>query len=329
MTTRRTFLKAAALGAATTPLWLQQALASTFEKAAHLIVPFPAGGGTDVVARMIANQLQNHYPRGLVIENKAGASGRLGPDTLLTSAPDGATMLMVPDFVMTIFPHIFHNLRYNPLQDFTPVSMVTKTNYAFSAGPGLPEQITTLEQFVDWAKANPDRAAFASTAAGAATHFIGLMLSKAIGVDLLHVPYKGGAQALQDLMAGQIPVGVNPIGEVLPQVNGGRVRILATTGATRSRFVPDVPTLVELGLPEMDIESWVGVFMPKGTAPATVNEVSGWFNTALQRSDLQESLAQSAMEPVQSTPANFASTLEADIAKWGPVIEASGFKADT
>ena len=154
------------------------------------------------------------------------------------------------------------------------------------------------------------------------------MLSKAIGVDLLHVPYKGGAPALQDLMAGQIPVSINPIGEVLPQLKSGRVRVLATTGTQRSRFLPEVPTLFEAGLRDMVVESWLGVFMPGKTPPETVAKASTWINAALQTPELREGYAGIAMETVQSTPASFTTTIKADIERWGPIVKASGFTAE-
>lgn len=328
MIPRRTFLSAAVASFVLPLISDRLALAQASNRPAHMVVPFPAGGGTDAVARMTADKIRHEYPGGLVVDNRAGASGRLGAEFVRNTEPDGLNMLFTPDFVMTIFPHSFRKLGYNPLQDFAPVALCSKTGYALAAGPGLPASVTNVQQFVSWCKANPTRASFASTSAGAASHFAGLMLSKAIGVDLLHVPYKGGAPALQDLMAGQIPVSINPIGEVLPQLKSGRVRVLATTGTQRSRFLPEVPTLFEAGLRDMVIESWLGVFMPGKTPPETVAKASAWINAALQTPELREGYAGIAMETVQSTPASFATTIKADIERWGPIVKASGFTAE-
>jgi len=297
-------------------------------KLSRLIVPFPAGGGTDTVARLTADKLRTDYPAGLIVENRPGASGRLGTEYVKDARPDGSTMLFTTDFVMTIFPFSFRKLNYDPLRDFAPVALCSKTGYALAVGPGVPTEVTNLRELVAWCKANPSRASFASTSAGAASHFAGLMLSRAIGVDLLHVPYKGGAPALQDLMGGQIPMSINPIGEVLPQLPSGKVRVIATTGPQRSRFLPDAPTLAELGLKDVVVESWLGVFMPARTPPDIVNASAAAFNAALKRQDLQDGYAAIAMETVQSTPASFAATIKADMERWQPIIKASGFTAE-
>lgn len=332
MTMRREFLAAAAGCALPSlpllmpaPVWAQ---ANANTKLGRIIVPFPAGGGTDAVARMTADRIRGEYPAGLVVENRAGASGRLGTEYVKEAAPDGATMLFTTDFVMTIFPYSFRKLSYQPLQDFQPVALCAKTGYTVAAGPALPASVTNFQEFVAWCKANPKQASFASTSAGSASHFAGLMLSRAMGVELLHVPYKGGALALQDLMGGQIPISLNPIGEVLPQMSSGRVRVLATTGAQRSRFIPEAPTLVELGMKDMVVESWLGVVMPGKTPADVVARTASVINTALSRQDLKDGYAGIGMETVQSSPASFAGVIKADMARWAPIVKASGFTAE-
>ncbi len=323
---RRNFLATAATGLALASPTLRQALAQG--KTARLVVPFPAGGGTDAAARVTAERIRSEYPAGLLVENRSGASGRVGVEFVKGSEADGLTMLFVPDFVMTIFPHSFRRLAYQPLQDFSPVALCAKTGYTLAAGPGLPAQVTTVPQFVAWCKANPRQASFASTSPGSVSHFTGLMLARAIGVDLLHVPYKGGAPALQDLMAGQIPVSISPVGEVLPHLKGDKVRVLATSGAQRSRFIPDAPTFAESGLKDVTAESWIGVFMPARTPPDAVAKASAALNAALQRQDVRESYAAIGMDTVTSTPAGFAATVRDDIERWGPIVRASGFTAE-
>jgi tripartite-type tricarboxylate transporter receptor subunit TctC len=328
MTHRRRFLFAAASGTAALTIWPLSAASQAASKTARLVVPFPPGGGTDAVARLIAERLRAVHPGGLIVENKPGASARLGVELVKASEPDGSTMLFTPDFVMTIYPYTYRKLGYDPIADFAPVALCAKTAYALVGGPALPPAVTDFQQFVSWCKANPRQAAFASTSAGGASHFLGLMMSRAIGVELLHVPYKGGAPALQDLMGGQIPVSINPIGEVLPHVKTGRLRVFATTGATRSRFMSNVPTLKELGLPEMVVEAWLGLFTPAKTPADTVTRLSSQVNSALLQADLKTALEAFGMEAVQSTPAGFAGTIKEEMERWRPVVRASGFTAD-
>ena len=328
MTTRRQLVSAAAAAIALPSLISHPAHAQIIGKVARLIVPFPAGGGTDAVARLIADKLRADYPGGIIVENKVGASGRIGAEYVRDSEPDGMTMLFSTDFVLTIYPHSFRKLNYNPVLDFAPVAQCSRTAYALTAGPGLPANITTVQQFIAWCKANPKQASFASATAGSASHFTGVMLSRAAGVDILHVPYKGGALALQDLMGGQISVSTIGIGDVLPQLNSGKLRVLATTGAQRSRFLPDVPTLVESGMKDVVVETWLGIFMPAKTPADIVNKSATMINAALQRPDLRETFAGFAMEAVQSTPASLAAVVKADIERWGPIVKASGFVAD-
>jgi tripartite-type tricarboxylate transporter receptor subunit TctC len=328
MTTRRQILAAAAAGIALPLSFSRAAIAQSNEKVARMIVPFPVGGGTDAAARMVVEKIRTRYAGGAIVDNRPGASGRLAVDYVKASDPDGLTMLFAPDFVMTVYPHSFRKLSYNPLQDFVPVALCGTTAYAICAGPGLPASVTNVPQFIAWCKANPKLAAFASTSSGSATHFTGVMLSRSAGVDILHVAYKGGAPALQDLLGGQIPVSINPIGEVLPQLGGGRLRVLATTGAQRSQFLPNAPTLAESGFKEMVVEAWLGVLMPAKTPSDVVAKASAAINGALQSQDVKEGYAKFAMETVQSTPAAFGATIKSDLERWGPIVKASGFTAE-
>jgi tripartite-type tricarboxylate transporter receptor subunit TctC len=245
-----------------------------------------------------------------------------------TGPNDGSTLLFTPDFVLTIYPHSFAKLSYDPLRDLTPVAMCAKTSYAISVGTRVPANVRTINDVLAWCKANPKEAAFASTSAGSATHFAGVMLAHASGVEILHVPYKGGALALQDLIGGQIPISINPIGEILPQLKSGKVRVLATTGGSRNRFLPDVPTLVESGIQSAVVEAWMAVLMPAQTPVEIVAKTSVAINTALQDKDVQEGFAKLAMETVQSTPRQLASAMRMDIERWRPVVKASGFIAN-
>ncbi len=325
MTNRRKFI-ASALGATAVPFACQAYAQSA--KVARMIVPFPAGGGTDLSARLLVEKMKEQYPAGLIVENRPGASGRLGVEYVKNSEPDGLTMLFVTDFVLTVFPYSFKKLNYDPLRDFAAVALCGISAYALVAGPGLPANITNFRDFAAWCKANPKLAAFGSTSAGSPSHFMGIMLSRAIGLDLLHVPYKGGAQALQGVMGGEVPITINPIGEVLPQLASGKIRILATTGSKRNPHAPDAQTLVEAGLKNAVVEFWGGVMLPARTPAPTVLRTAGIVTNALQTPQVRDAYAQASKEIVLKTPAEFSALIKSDMERWSSLVAASGFSAE-
>ena len=297
-------------------------------KLTRVIVGFPPGGGTDVGARSLVERLQMAYPGGIIVENKPGAGGRLAVEFVKAAAADGSTMLFTTDFPITIYPHSYRKLAYDSVKDLTPVAVAAKTSLAFTIGPSVPDSVKTVADFISWARANPKQAAFASSSAGATPHFAGVMFSRAAGLDLLHVPYKGGAPALQDLMGGQIASSFPGVGEVLPQLSSGKLRVLATTGAQRSKFMPNVPTMVESGFKDVVAEVWLGVFMPTNTPPAVVAKAAATINEALRLPELRETFSKFGMEPLQGSPESFAALVKSDLAAWAPVIKASGFTAE-
>ncbi len=322
MLTRRTVLGASAALVATT------ALAQTIRKPVRIIVGFPAGGGTDVVARMIADKLRGHYASAVIVENRPGAAARIAVDYVKNAEPDGATLLFTPDFPLTVYPHSYRKLDYDPLRDLVAVGTCAKSMLTVNAGPALPAEIKTVAQFVAWCRANPAKAQYGTTSPGATPHFVGVMLAKAANVELTPVHYKGGAPALQDLLGGHIPVSMNPISETLGFGNAGAIRILAVTGAERSRFLPDVPTMVEQGYKDVVVESWIGLFAPAKTPPETVTALSAALREATAAPELVENLAKVGNEPVYTPPADFARMVKADLERWGPVVQASGFVAE-
>ena len=302
--------------------------AQTTVKTVRIIVPFPAGGGTDVLARLVADKMRGQYAPAVIVENRVGASGRTGVEAVKNAEPDGTTLLFTPDFLMTVYPHSFRKLSYDPLKDFVPVAVIASSGLAFAAGPGLPAEIKTLKEYLDWAKANPKQASFATTSAGGTPHFVGVMLAQASGVELTPVHYKGGGPALNDLLGGQVPVSVNPIGELLPHLKGGKIRVLATTGAKRSKFLPDVPTMTESGFPNIVLSPWLGFFAPARTPADVVKRLSNGINDAAQSGDTQQNLVKFGMEPAAATPVGFAEMVRQDIEKWRPIVKASGFTAE-
>jgi tripartite-type tricarboxylate transporter receptor subunit TctC len=320
---RRQFLLAGAAALAA-----RGAAAQTTGSSLRIVVPFPAGGGTDVLARLVAEKLRGNYAPAVIVENRVGASGRTGVEAVKQAAPDGTTLLFTPDFLLTVYPHSFRRLSYDPLKDFVPIALVARSALGIAAGPGLPPEIGSIEGYLAWAKAHPKQAFYADTSPGGTPHFVGVMLAQASGVKLTPVHYKGGAPALQDLVGGQVPVSINPLSELLPQLKGGRIRVLAVTSPARSKFLPDVPTLRESGFPSIAFSSWLGFFAPARTPADTVKRLANGIADATAWGDTQQGILRSAMEPVAMTPVGFAAVLKADLERWGPVVKASGFTAE-
>jgi tripartite-type tricarboxylate transporter receptor subunit TctC len=316
----------AAMGfiAASGAVWRAQAQA--INKVVHIIVGFPAGGGTDITARVLAEALHGSYATTLIVENKPGASARLAVEYVKNAAPDGSVMLFTPDFPMTLYPHSFKSLNYDPVKDFIAVGPAAKGMLTFSIGPAVPDSVKTLADFVRWCKANPATANYATTSAGATPHFTGVMLAREAGVTMNPVHYRGGAPAMEDLLGGHIPASVNPVSEVIAFAKSGSIRALAVTGAERSPFLPDVPTMKEAGY-NVIVESLSGAFLPAKTPDEIVGALSAAMREASHSTTMVESLAKFGSEPAFLTPAEFTAWIKAELARWEPVVKASGFVA--
>jgi tripartite-type tricarboxylate transporter receptor subunit TctC len=305
---------------------LPSAFAQAIKKPVHMIVGFPAGGGTDVTARVLAESLRGGYASTVIVENKPGASARIAVEYVKNAEPDGTVMLFTPDFPMTLYPHSFKSLSYDPLKDFTPVAPATQSMLSFVVGPAVPASVKTLSDFVAWCKANPDKASYATTSAGATPHFVGVMLSSEAKTPMNPVHYRGGAPALQDVVGGHIPSSVNPLSESIPLAKGGSVRILAVTGSKRSPFLPDVPTMKESGY-DVVVETWVGIFLPARAPANVVNALSTAIKEASRSQALIDNLAKFGSVPTFQTPDEFAATMKSELTRWGPIVKASGFVA--
>ena len=307
-------------------LFAPPALAQAVKRPVHVIVGFPAGGGTDVTARVLAEALRGLYAPTVLVENKPGASARIAVEYVKNAEPDGSVMLFTPDFPMTLYPFSFKSLSYEPLRDFTPVGPATTSMLSFNVGPAVPANIKTLPDYLAWCKANPDKASYGTTSAGGTPHFAGVMLSSESKVPLNPVHYRGGAPALQDTVGGHIPMSVNPLSESLPMHQAGTIRALAVTGASRSRFMPDVPTAKEVGY-NVVIESWLGVFLPPKAPNDVVQSLSDAMKAASQSPAMNDALTKFAQQSTFQTPEQFVATIKSDLERWGPVVKASGFVA--
>jgi tripartite-type tricarboxylate transporter receptor subunit TctC len=296
-------------------------------KPVRIIVGFPAGGGTDVLARVVAERLRGSYAAAVLVENKPGASARLAVEAVKNAEPDGSVLLFTPDFPLTVYPHSFRSLSYDPVRDFTPIAPASRSMLTYNVGPAVPAGVTTLAAFFDWCKANPARASYATTSAGGTPHLAGMMLASEARIAMTPVHYRGGAPALQDLLGGHIPASINPISEALPFARNGALRVLAVTGSKRSAFLPDTPTMREAGYNVVS-DSWLGVLGPAKMPPAVIAALSAAIGEAVGSPPVIESFAKVGIEPMFQSPADFAATIQADIARWGPVVKASGFVAD-
>jgi tripartite-type tricarboxylate transporter receptor subunit TctC len=322
--TRRDILAAAVFSAAAPVPSLTPA--QTLKRALHIVVGFPAGGATDLIARILADRLRGTYAPAVIVDNKPGGAARVAVDYVKNAEPDGSELLFTPDFPLTVYPHSFRTLSYDPMHDLVPVAPASQSTLTFVIGPAVPDEVTSLVDFVSWCKANADKAIFATTSAGGTPHFVGVMLANAAGVRMTPVHYRGGAPALQDLFGGHVASSVNPIGETLPFAESRKLRILAVASAKRSKFLPDVPTMREAGY-DVVVESWVGAFAPAKTSPATVRALNAAIGAAVGSREMIESLAKLGNEPKFQTPDEFAATVKADMERWGPVVKASGFVA--
>jgi tripartite-type tricarboxylate transporter receptor subunit TctC len=323
MVTRRALLAASAFVAADH----RQMRAAVLKKTARIIVGFPPGGATDLLARILAAALRGAYAPSVIVENKPGGAARVAVDYVKNAEPDGSEFLFTPDFPITVYPHSFRTLSYDPMRDLEPVAPVARSTLTFVIGPAVPDRVTSLADFIAWCRANPDRANFATTSAGSTTHFVGVMLASASGMRLTPVHYRGGAPALQDLLGGHVPASVNPIGETLPFAGSGKLRIIAVTSAERSKFLPGVPTMRESGY-DVALDSWIGAFVPARTPPDSVGLLNMAIGEAVRSVEMVENLAKMGNEPRFQLPDQFAATVKADLDRWGPVVKASGFVAE-
>ena len=294
----------------------------------RILVGFPAGGSVDTTARRMAESWRGKLAETVIVDQKVGAGGRIAIAALKDANPDGQTLLIGPSSMFTIYPHAYRKLAYNPVTDVIPVAPLALSTCGFGVGPMVPAAVKTLPQFADWLKANPDKAAYASPAAGAMPHFLGNQFERATGLQLTHTPYRGAAPGMQDLMGGQIASGCFSIGDFLPHLPSGRVRLLGVTDKARSRFVPDVPTFEEQGFKGIVGVETYGVFLPARAAPATVARLAELARNAVRDPVVIEALAKLGFEPLSLSPADYAKRLAAERDYWGPIVKASGFSSD-
>jgi len=323
MLTRRGFVAGAA--AAVAPMGVtRQAQSQIVGKPARMLVGFPPGGSADVAARLIVGEMKGYAPS-IIVDNRPGAGGRIAVEVAKAGPADGSVMLLSPASMMVLHPHLYKSLGYDPVQDFIAVTTVCAFPFVLSVGPMVPREVGTLAEFIAWCRANPKLASYGTAGAGTTLHFAGMMLARAAKLDFTHVPYKGGAPALQDLVGGQIASSVGVLGTVLPQIKAGNLRALAITSATRSSFLPDVPTLEEAGFPGLAVTEWQGIFVPAKTPAAIVEALNRSVRDALATDEVKAGLRRASFEVGGTSGAELAQLVKGDLARWGAIVKESGF----
>ena len=292
---------------------------------------FPAGSSGDIVARRVGEKMagSGYTKNAAVVDNKPGAGGRIALDVLKTAPADGTVLAMTPYSMLSLYPHVYTKLGYDAFKDFTGVSTSSIIQHGLAIGPMVPASVTDVKGFIAWCKANPDKANYGSPGAGSTPHFIGALLGLNTGVDLKHVPYRGSVPGVTDVVGGQIAAMVTPHGDFLANHKAGKMRIIATSGAKRSPFVPEVGTFAEQGMPELTVDEWFGFYAPAGTPANVVNAASVAINNALKDKSVIDSLALVGLIAQGSTPAEITASQKQQYDRWGPLIKRIGFTAES
>ena len=291
----------------------------------RLIVPFAPGGGGDVVGRILAQRISEQLGKPLVIDNRAGGGGTLGCDIAAKAAPDGYTLLLGNVGPIAVGPALYPKLPYDPVRDFAPVTMIASFPNLLVANPGLP--FKTVPELVAYAKSRPGNLNFASAGTGTSTHLAGELFKSVAGIDVVHVPYKGGAAAMTDIIAGQVAYYFGTMPSSLPLSRAGKLRALAVTSLQRSPAAPDVPAIAEF-YPKFETAAWYGMMFPAGTPREIIAKLNATMMVVLALPDIRERLVHEGSEPMHSTPAAFGAYIKSEIAKWSAVVKAANLKAD-
>jgi tripartite-type tricarboxylate transporter receptor subunit TctC len=308
--------------------WLActSALAQYPNKPIKIVVPFPAGGTTDILARAVGGELQKSLGQPVVIENRAGAGGNIGSDVVAKSSPDGYTLLMGTVGTHGINVTLYPKMPYDAVKDFAPVSLVAGVPNVLVAAPSFAPN--SVKELIDAAKKEPDKLTFASSGSGTSIHLSAELFKLMANVQMTHVPYKGSSAALPDVLSGQVNVMFDNAPSVIPHIRGGKLKALAVTSSARSPALANVPTIAEAGLTGYEASSWFGILAPAGTPKEIVDKLSQTIAKALQTPEMKERLSAQGADAVGSTPEQFTTHIKSEIDKWSKVVKASGAKVD-
>jgi len=295
-------------------------------KPVRFIAPFPPGGATDTLCRVLAQKLSDGLGQPVTVDNRPGASGNIGHELAMKAPADGYTLLLTNSSTLTTNPHLFKSLPFDPLADFTPVSLVATAGQVLVVHPSVPA--ASVAELVALAKARPGLLNFGSGGKGIQSHISGEMFKSMTGVNMVHVPYKGTVQAVADLVAGQVQLVFADMVPAMPHIKSGRVRPLAVTIAERSPALPDVPTMIEAGVPGYSATLWWAVALPKGADSALVQRLNGELKRVIALSDVQERYASLGMNPAHSSPREVTDLIRSDTRKFGPILKAAGVEPE-
>jgi tripartite-type tricarboxylate transporter receptor subunit TctC len=304
----------------------QDAAAGYPKKPIRIIVPFPAGGTSDVLARMMGQKLNEAWGQPVIVENRAGANGNIGADLVAKSEPDGYTLLLMDVGNLAISPTLYPKLPFSPTTNLAPVTMLAYSPHLLVTYPGLP--VKSVNELIAYSKAQKGKVNFAAAAGtGSATHLAGVLFAKQTGLDWNYIPYKGGAQAITDLVGGQVDLTMNGMVATYPHVKDGKLRLLAVSSSKRLPQLPDVPTIGET-IPGFVSGSWQGVMAPAGVPAPIVNKLNAEMARIVKLPDVREKMAAQGAEPQTNTPAEFGAWLKSEIAQWGKVIADAQIKVE-
>ena len=292
---------------------------------------FPAGSSGDITARRVAERIAGsaYAKNAALVENKPGAGGRIALDALKTSPADGSVLALTPFSPISIYPHVYKKLGYDPVADFVPVSIASIMHHGLAVGPVVPASVTDVKSFVAWAKANPDKANYGSPAAGSTPHFLGALLGLSQNVELKHIPYRGSVPGITDVVGGQIAAMFTPAGDFLPNHKAGKLRLLATSGRARLPFATDVATFAEQGFAELTTEEWFGFYAPAKTPAAMVAAANAAINAALKDKSVIDGLSVVGLLAQGSTQEEMLRSQRVEFERWGPLVKRIGFTADS
>ena len=308
------------------PLTFAQGAANYPAKPVRLVVPFPAGGTTDILARAVAQRLSEAWGQQVIVDNRPGAGGNIGSDLVAKAKPDGYTLLMGTVGTHAINPSLYRNMPYDHVKDFAPVILVAGVPNVLVVNPSLP--VHSVPELIAYAKANPGKLNFASSGNGTSIHLSGELFKTMAGVQMTHVPYKGSSPALADLMGGQVQLMFDNLPSSLGLIKGGKLRAIAVTSATRAAALPDVPTIAESGLPGFEASSWFGVLAPAATPHEIVAKLNGTIALWLATPEAKEKLLAQGAIAAGGSPEDFARHIDRETAKWAKVVKASGAHID-
>jgi tripartite-type tricarboxylate transporter receptor subunit TctC len=317
-TSRRDLLKSAigfAVATSVPGLASFPALADWPRRPVHIVVPFPPGGGADLVSRLLAPHLQQTFGEGFIVENRAGAAGRIGTGYVAKADPDAETLLVTTESSIVIAPHAGVDMSYDPLTDLTPVSLLTRNTVLLVLHPSVPAN--SLPEFMELLRSKPGHFTYGSSGVGGPNHLAGEIFKRMTGLDIVHVPFQGTGAALQGVIAHQVDAMWGFMAGLIPQVRAGTLRAIATGGRERSAALPEVPTFAEAGVPNYEAVSWIGMFAPQGTDQTIADKLSAATKIAMQAADVKDVLERDGSEIAATTPAEFRQVIANDYAKYG------------